>query len=172
MYIFRTFTHNMLAFGLSKKLCNDFLKKQAVIGNLNEGKSLKEQFGFDSRPESSVWGLFVMFSLCPHGFPLGIPASSRCPKTCIWAQVNLCGGLGLGLCTLPLPSVSWDRRCEQTELKKMIIKKSVHPGAGLTQLLYPSKFLHGNTYHVIHIATVNQICFCGLLICRAIQVAN
>lgn len=42
MYIFRTFTHNMLAFGLSKKLCNDFLKKQAVIGNLNEGKALKE----------------------------------------------------------------------------------------------------------------------------------
>ncbi|XP_037538526.1 uncharacterized protein KIAA0513 homolog isoform X2 [Nematolebias whitei] len=31
-----TFTHNMLAFGLSTKLCNDFLKKQAVIGNLNE----------------------------------------------------------------------------------------------------------------------------------------
>ncbi|RXM27345.1 hypothetical protein EOD39_10912 [Acipenser ruthenus] len=32
-----TFTHNMLAFGLSRKFCNDFLKKQAVIGNLNEG---------------------------------------------------------------------------------------------------------------------------------------
>uniref|UniRef100_A0A3B3DPC1 KIAA0513 n=1 Tax=Oryzias melastigma TaxID=30732 RepID=A0A3B3DPC1_ORYME len=31
-----TFTHNMLAFGLGKKLCIDFLKKQAVIGNLNE----------------------------------------------------------------------------------------------------------------------------------------
>nr|XP_033796599.1 uncharacterized protein KIAA0513 homolog [Geotrypetes seraphini] len=31
-----TFAHNMLAFGLSKKLCNDFLKKQAVIGNLDE----------------------------------------------------------------------------------------------------------------------------------------
>ncbi|KAG7522474.1 hypothetical protein JOB18_023215 [Solea senegalensis] len=31
-----TFTHNMLAFGLSKKLCNDFLKKQAIIGNLNQ----------------------------------------------------------------------------------------------------------------------------------------
>uniref|UniRef100_A0A671RWF3 SBF1/SBF2 domain-containing protein n=1 Tax=Sinocyclocheilus anshuiensis TaxID=1608454 RepID=A0A671RWF3_9TELE len=31
-----TFTHNMVAFGLNKKLCNDFLKKQAVIGNLNE----------------------------------------------------------------------------------------------------------------------------------------
>ncbi|XP_058135614.1 uncharacterized protein KIAA0513 homolog isoform X2 [Dasypus novemcinctus] len=31
-----TFTHNMLAFGLTKKLCNDFLKKQAVIGNLDE----------------------------------------------------------------------------------------------------------------------------------------
>ncbi|XP_072373842.1 uncharacterized protein KIAA0513-like isoform X1 [Scyliorhinus torazame] len=30
-----TFTHNMLAFGLSKKLCTDFLKKQSVIGNLN-----------------------------------------------------------------------------------------------------------------------------------------
>lgn len=27
----------MVAFGLSKKLCNDFLKKQAVIGNLDEG---------------------------------------------------------------------------------------------------------------------------------------
>lgn len=35
----RTFTHNMLAFGLSKKLCRDFLKKQAVIGSLNEGKA-------------------------------------------------------------------------------------------------------------------------------------
>ncbi|PIO31203.1 hypothetical protein AB205_0154190 [Aquarana catesbeiana] len=33
-----TFTHNMLAFGLSKKLCSDFLKKQAVIGNLDEEK--------------------------------------------------------------------------------------------------------------------------------------
>ncbi|XP_073411010.1 uncharacterized protein KIAA0513 homolog isoform X1 [Dendrobates tinctorius] len=33
-----TFTHNMLAFGLSKKLCSDFLKKQSVIGNLDEEK--------------------------------------------------------------------------------------------------------------------------------------
>lgn len=33
-----TFTHNMLAFGLNKKLCSDFLKKQAVIGNLDEGE--------------------------------------------------------------------------------------------------------------------------------------
>ncbi|XP_075045427.1 uncharacterized protein KIAA0513 homolog isoform X1 [Mixophyes fleayi] len=33
-----TFTHNMLAFGLSKKLCSDFLKKQAVIGNLDDEK--------------------------------------------------------------------------------------------------------------------------------------
>lgn len=41
MYLFRTFTHNMLAFGLSRKLCNDFLKKQAVIGNLNEGNAPK-----------------------------------------------------------------------------------------------------------------------------------
>lgn len=44
MYLFRTFTHNMLAFGLSRKLCNDFLKKQAVIGNLNEGNTPKEWF--------------------------------------------------------------------------------------------------------------------------------
>ncbi|XP_068507258.1 uncharacterized protein KIAA0513 homolog isoform X3 [Syngnathus scovelli] len=34
-----TFTHNMLAFGLSKKLCGDFLKKQAVIGNLDKASS-------------------------------------------------------------------------------------------------------------------------------------
>lgn len=32
-----TFIHNMLAFGLTKKLCSDFLKKQATIGNLDEG---------------------------------------------------------------------------------------------------------------------------------------
>lgn len=37
-----TFTHNMLAFGLNRKLCNDFLKKQAVIGNLDEGESQPE----------------------------------------------------------------------------------------------------------------------------------
>lgn len=28
----------MLAFGLNKKLCSDFLKKQATIGNLDEGR--------------------------------------------------------------------------------------------------------------------------------------
>ncbi|KAM8947809.1 uncharacterized protein KIAA0513 homolog [Pelodytes ibericus] len=33
-----TFTHNMVAFGLNKKLCYDFLKKQAVIGSLDEEK--------------------------------------------------------------------------------------------------------------------------------------
>uniref|UniRef100_A0A8C4JGN5 KIAA0513 n=1 Tax=Dromaius novaehollandiae TaxID=8790 RepID=A0A8C4JGN5_DRONO len=33
-----TFIHNMLAFGLSKKLCSDFLKKQATIGSLDEGR--------------------------------------------------------------------------------------------------------------------------------------
>ncbi|KAM9753666.1 uncharacterized protein KIAA0513-like [Menidia menidia] len=31
-----TFSHNMRAFGLSQKLCRDFLKKQAVIGNLDQ----------------------------------------------------------------------------------------------------------------------------------------
>uniref|UniRef100_A0A8C0JV29 KIAA0513 n=1 Tax=Canis lupus dingo TaxID=286419 RepID=A0A8C0JV29_CANLU len=40
-----TFTHNMLAFGLNKKLCNDFLKKQAVIGNLDEGERWPEAGG-------------------------------------------------------------------------------------------------------------------------------
>lgn len=35
----------MLAFGLNKKLCNDFLKKQAVIGNLDEGKWVWEGLG-------------------------------------------------------------------------------------------------------------------------------
>lgn len=38
MFSSSTFTHNMLAFGLNKKLCSDFLKKQAVIGNLDEGE--------------------------------------------------------------------------------------------------------------------------------------
>ncbi|XP_078257043.1 uncharacterized protein KIAA0513 homolog isoform X2 [Rhinoraja longicauda] len=31
-----TFTYNMLEFGLSKELCTNFLKKQSVIGNLNQ----------------------------------------------------------------------------------------------------------------------------------------
>ena len=43
-----TFTHNMLAFGLNKKLCNDFLKKQAVIGNLDEGE-WRQGRGFRSK---------------------------------------------------------------------------------------------------------------------------
>ena len=38
----------MLAFGLNKKLCNDFLKKQAVIGNLDEG---------ECRPGRQGWGM-------------------------------------------------------------------------------------------------------------------
>ncbi|XP_051884556.1 uncharacterized protein KIAA0513-like isoform X2 [Pristis pectinata] len=33
-----TFTHNMLDFGLSKELCTNFLRKQSVIGNLNQGR--------------------------------------------------------------------------------------------------------------------------------------
>lgn len=40
-----TFTHNMLAFGLNQKLCSDFLKKQAVIGNLDEGERGPEAGG-------------------------------------------------------------------------------------------------------------------------------
>lgn len=35
----------MLAFGLNKKLCSDFLKKQAVIGNLDEGELSKGYHG-------------------------------------------------------------------------------------------------------------------------------
>lgn len=38
LYFLSTFIHNMLAFGLNKKLCSDFLKKQATIGNLDEGR--------------------------------------------------------------------------------------------------------------------------------------
>lgn len=76
------------------------------------------------------------------------------------------------MCTLPSPSVGWDWRCEQAELKKMMLKKSMHPWAVLTQLLNLSKFLHGNTYSVIQIQHFKQICLCGLLICRAIQVAD
>lgn len=60
--VFRTFTHNMLAFGLSKKLCNDFLKKQAVIGNLNEGQAplvLHYVFFYFFTWPSSVYHLFL-----------------------------------------------------------------------------------------------------------------
>lgn len=35
----------MLAFGLNKKLCSDFLKKQAVIGNLDEGELCWDTMG-------------------------------------------------------------------------------------------------------------------------------
>jgi hypothetical protein len=39
----------MLAFGLNKKLCSDFLKKQAVIGNLDEGKLAWRYWGWGAR---------------------------------------------------------------------------------------------------------------------------
>lgn len=55
----------MLAFGLNKKLCNDFLKKQAVIGNLDEG---------ESRPEAGL--PFQGPGLCRPGSP---PAESTAP---------------------------------------------------------------------------------------------
>lgn len=60
-----TFTHNMLAFGLNKKLCNDFLKKQAVIGNLDEG---------EWRPEAGLPAQGPV--LCRPGSP---PAESMAP---------------------------------------------------------------------------------------------
>lgn len=41
----------MLAFGLNKKLCNDFLKKQAVIGNLDEGECQPGRRGLGFRTE-------------------------------------------------------------------------------------------------------------------------
>ncbi|XP_064129789.1 uncharacterized protein KIAA0513 homolog isoform X4 [Loxodonta africana] len=56
-----TFMHNMLAFGLNKKLCNDFLKKQAVIGNLDEG--FQNQY---------LWPLLVHLAVaafCGSGLP-------------------------------------------------------------------------------------------------------
>lgn len=54
----------MLAFGLNKKLCSDFLKKQATIGNLDEGRG--EPGGGDTHPL--------------HGIPEGWspPAWLRC----------------------------------------------------------------------------------------------
>lgn len=35
--IFRTFACNMRAFGLSRELCMEFLRKQSTIANLSEG---------------------------------------------------------------------------------------------------------------------------------------
>lgn len=55
----------MLAFGLTKKLCNDFLKKQAVIGNLDEG---------ESRPEAGLPSQGPV--LCRPGSP---PAEGMAP---------------------------------------------------------------------------------------------
>ena len=37
---YRTFTCNMRAFGLSKELCLEFLRKQSVIANLREGECI------------------------------------------------------------------------------------------------------------------------------------
>ena len=37
-FYFRTFTCNMRAFGLSKELCLEFLRKQSTIANLRDGK--------------------------------------------------------------------------------------------------------------------------------------
>lgn len=78
----RTFTHNMLAFGLSKKLCNDFLKKQAVIGNLNEGKACEVSLNMlNSRVSAQIafimnygWGL----NLCPSSVWTGFKIQTQC----------------------------------------------------------------------------------------------
>ena len=40
LFFSRTFTCNMRAFGLSKELCYEFLRKQATIANLKDGKHL------------------------------------------------------------------------------------------------------------------------------------
>lgn len=37
LYLFRSFTCNMHAFGLSRELCTEFLRKQCTIANLNKG---------------------------------------------------------------------------------------------------------------------------------------
>ena len=37
-FYFSTFTYNMHAFGLSRDLCSEFLRKQCVIANLSKGK--------------------------------------------------------------------------------------------------------------------------------------
>ena len=41
IFFFRTFTCNMRAFGLSKELCYEFLRKQATIANLKDGRTCK-----------------------------------------------------------------------------------------------------------------------------------
>lgn len=47
----------MLAFGLNKKLCSDFLKKQAVIGNLDEGERAGDLMGeVGARASPLYWG--------------------------------------------------------------------------------------------------------------------
>lgn len=51
----------MLAFGLNKKLCNDFLKKQAVIGNLDEGECRPGRQGWGFRSQAGG-----MWDPCPN----------------------------------------------------------------------------------------------------------
>lgn len=56
----------MLAFGLNKKLCSDFLKKQAVIGNLDEGELGK---GYGGEAGARVSPLHWGFSPCQRRAP-------------------------------------------------------------------------------------------------------
>ena len=42
-HCFSTFSSNMRAFGLSKELVLEFIKRQADIANLREGKQLKNK---------------------------------------------------------------------------------------------------------------------------------
>lgn len=43
-FFLRTFTCNMHAFGLSRTLCLEFLRKQCVIANLTKGKFIFQYF--------------------------------------------------------------------------------------------------------------------------------
>lgn len=71
-----TFIHNMLAFGLTKKLCSDFLKKQATIGNLDEGGAGGDAMHTTTPPlPGMLW----------HGpsiaFPLPLQSNTSCSAT-------------------------------------------------------------------------------------------
>lgn len=66
-----TFTHNMLAFGLNQKLCSDFLKKQAVIGSLDEGERGRRRAG------PGLWERALCLPGHPHPHPKHCAASIR-----------------------------------------------------------------------------------------------
>lgn len=81
----------MLAFGLNKKLCNDFLKKQAVIGNLDEGETVAARLGH----QGSAGGGQVRGRWSPNAGMLGLRPLTPPPPAKKWRFLffNLLGCL-------------------------------------------------------------------------------